>query len=322
MATMASKYAGKCKRCRSPYGIGTDIYWSRGTGAVCLACHGSPAPDAPRTANKAPSASGRDIDRFGSWGEFVQCAVERRDPRKASTNYMESFSQTKSWDEALGLALGGWGEIRPEVDALVDKIDADIAPRLQPAFQSYFDVSGGMVDVGRFLDGEPECMVETRLVEIAKPGKVIGILINGAFNCYTHASEIKKRGVAIVALIDSLEKLQHSTEIDIEISLREGMTVVIRVKNAADSLDIDMLMFAIAHPAAYRRIFFAYLEGHPIRKYRDLSNSNYGRPMPETTMGAELGASVVLGGMINLDADVWIRERLAEFGLVKEGTGV
>lgn len=318
MGVMASKYAGKCKQCRSAYGVGESIYWTRATGALCLACRPSETNvPARKDPGRRPSATGRDTDRFSSWNDFVECAVKSRHSNMQSTKGDFSFTKTYSWDEALKLARNGWDEVRPEVDALIEKIDSSVIPTLQPAFQSYFDVSGGMVDVGRFLDGEPECMVETRLIEIAKPGKVINILVNGSFSGSVGAKEIQKRGVAIIGLIDALEKLQHSTEVDLEISIREGLTTVVRLKNAADSLDIDMLMFAVAHPSTLRRLYFACLEGHPMEKYQRLSRIDYGKPNP-LTMAKDLGSNVVLEGMINLDAEVWIREQLSEFGLVRE----
>lgn len=322
MAIMASKWAGKCRQCRQGYAQGADIFWSKATGAICLACHQSapkPLPSPSRPSYSPPKPSGctpATVDTFASWQEFLDVAVKGRDPGRMSTTGGYGFSHTDSWEDALTLAKEGWTEIRPEVDALVEKMDAKIAPALQPAFTSYFDVSGGMVDVGRFLDGEPECMVETKLVEIAKPGRVIHILVNGSFNAGTEANAIKERGAAIVALVDTLEKLQHSTEIDVEISCREGLTTIIRVKNAGESVDIDSLMFAIAHPAALRRIYFAYLEGHKQYSYLARAGS-YGKSSP-LLMAEELGASVALDGKLNLDATKWIETQLSEFGLLRE----
>lgn len=323
MAKMiASQYSGKCRTCKVAHGKGDTVSWQKGIkGVQCVKCANgtSPAvPAPPATPRKAKAATTGKVDRFGSWQEFVDLAVESRNPERMSTTAGSDFTGSDSWDDALNLAREGWTGIRPEVDALVEKMESVIAPSLQPAFTSVFDVVGGSVDVGRFLDGEPECMVETKLIEIARPGKVVSILVNGSFNAGTQETAIRERGAAVVALIDSLERLQHSTEVDVEITCKEGFTTVIRLKNAEDQLDIDLLMFAIAHPSALRRIYFAYMEGHSNPKFRALSDLSYGRSS-QAIMGEELGSTVVLQTVLNMDAGKWIMEQLSEFGLLKEG---
>ncbi len=346
MGYIPNRFANsRCRQCRKANTMGESVYYVRNVrGVLCVACQEgkretpsptptpTPTPSVPSTAGrkagKVSRTNGRDIERFETWGSFVECAESRRNREGASSNASfsgkegEKFSMTRSWDDALKLAKQGWVGIRPEVDALVEQIDKVVAPALQPAFQSYFDVSGGTVDIGRFLDGEPECMVETKLVTIAKPGRVIGILVNASFAGFTRAEDIRKRGVAIVALIDTLEKLQHSTEVWVEVSIREGATTGVKVKGADETLDIDALMFAVAHPAMLRRMYFAYLEGHPKAQYRALTGSgfkSYGGSNEKLVMAEELQCSVALNGMLKLDADKWICEQLASFGLVKEG---
>lgn len=209
----------------------------------------------------------------------------------------------------------------------MEKIDAKIAPSLQPAFTSYFDVSGGMVDVGRFLDGEPECMMETRLIEVAKPGRVITLLVAGGVLASASTADIQERGCAIIALVDSLEKMQHSVEIWLEVSCAREfggevsqmpvLTHLVKLKSAGEVLDIDSLMFAVAHPARHRRLSFALRRNEP-RKNR------FGIPheaTTATTMKEEVGATLVLESLSHkgktVSAEEWIMNTLSEFGLIK-----
>lgn len=322
---ITSAYPGKCRVCRVAHQKGDQVWWRKGEkGVVCGACKPQEAPKPVPAAPKpvpAPSRPSRPsgpgpkcVDRFGSWQEFTDVAVKGRRPDRHSTTGGADFTGSASWKEALKLSREGWADIRPAVDALVEKMEAKIAPSLQPAFTNYFDVSGGMVDVGRYLNGEPECMVETHLIETAKPGRVVSILVNGSFNAGTQAKAIQERGAAIIALVDSLEKLQHNTEIDVEISCLEGLTTVIRLKSAEDQLDIDALMFAIAHPSALRRIYFAYLEGHKTFGY--LADQSYGGSSP-LRMKDEIGAAIALDSTLNMDAAAWIESELTKFGLIK-----
>lgn len=345
MAIMASKYAGKCKRCQARYAVGDMIFWSpRATGALCLACRPDVTPNTPKptynpptTRKRAPgrkrtepTAPGteRTVREFGSWAQFIDYAEEHKNPAESSHHYYGATKEwygSKSYDDAVKMARQGWTDIRPEVDALVEKIEHVIAPALQPAFQSYFDVSGGMVDVGRFLDGEPECMVETRLVNVAKPGRVISILIDGFYSASIDPESIKARGAAIIGLVDSLERMQHGTEIWYETSFRGNpLTYLVKLKSAEDVLDIDTLMFAIAHPSAYRRINFAAQERRgENRKFQVGEGNSYGGP-DGLHMGERVGASLELPrlkyGDETADGTVWIQKVLSDFGLVrKEG---
>ncbi len=263
------------------------------------------------------------VREFDSWQHFVNVAASFEHIGQSSHTYKAGYAWagTDSYEEAIELARDGWGEARKDVDALVEKLESVITPTLQPAFESYFDVSGGMVDVGRFLDGEPECMVETRLVKTAKPGKVISILINGGFLSDIDPAAIKLRGAAIVGLVDSLEKMQHSTEIWLEVTgvsqTGRKVTQLVPLKQAADSLDIDTLMYAIGHPSRHRRLTFAmrYADGRtPGGKFASEPNECQER----------VGASLSLDVMRARDftgieqAEEWIIAQLSEFGLVKE----
>lgn len=316
---ISSAYAGKCRQCGVRHDKGGMVWWQKGIkGVLCQACKGAAPhnPPAPRT-----------VREFGSWEEFVDYAEKHKNPAESSHNYWGATKEwygSKSYDDAVKMARQGWADIRPEVDALVDKIKHVITPALQPAFQSYFDVSGGMVDVGRFLDGEPECMVETRLVNIAKPGRVISILIDGFYSASIDPESIKARGAAIIGLIDSLERMQHSTEIWYETSFGGNpLTYLVKLKSVEDMLDINTLMFAIAHPSAYRRINFAAQERRgENRKFAVGEGNSYGSP-DGLHMGERVGASLELPrlkhGDETADGSVWIQKVLSDFGLVKEG---
>lgn len=54
MRRMASRYAGKCKRCGKRFSAGSEIYWSRESGALCLEC-GSGSTETRSDATKTTS---------------------------------------------------------------------------------------------------------------------------------------------------------------------------------------------------------------------------------------------------------------------------
>lgn len=330
---ITSAYPGKCRICKAEHRKGSQVWWRKGEkGVVCGQCKPNVEPETPRPVPSSPKpvptpsyvSRGMIVREFGSWQEYVEKA-------EASKAVSESFCSstdtsrpewhgTKSFREAKGMALNGWQGIRAEVDALVENMEHVILPELDPAFTSYFDVSGGMVDVGRFLDGEPECMVETKLVEIAKPGKVVTVLVQGFYSSASDEEQIRTRGAAVVALIDAIEKMQHSTEIYVEYTLSKKICHLVKVKGAGEGLDIDVLMFVLAHPSAYRRISFAVQEGEPNGLGCGPSGS-YGKPN-DLTQAEKVGASITLDTLRydtpTMDSKVWIREQLVNVGLIRE----
>jgi hypothetical protein len=340
MPILESKFAGKCRVCKTPHAVGDRVFWTKAVrGVTCMSCHASsspapspnpwPAPSAPRKDIETPSpalppSSGMIVREWKSWGEYVQFA---KDSHGRDNNYFSASDRsrpdwhgTKSFEDAEKMALGGWQEIRPEVDALVHNIETTIMPTLGQAFTSCFDVAGGSVDIGRFLDGEPECMVETKLIDIAKPGKVVTVLVQGFYSSASDTKEIKARGAMVVALIDAIERMQHSTEIYVEYTYSKRICHLVKVKGAEDMLDIDTLMFILAHPSAYRRISFAAQEVEPGGLGCGPSG-NYGKPN-DLTQGERVGAAIKLDTLRfdtpTMDSKEWIREQLVNVGLVRE----
>lgn len=355
MSWISSKYAGKCRKCGQGHAVGERVWWERGSkGVECSRCHetgmsapnpGNPVPTATSTVPGAPVAptstpgcplpedvgkSGNVVRVWDSFAAYVDTAREcvnygsvfRNDSKK------DFYGNTPTYESALAMADSGYAEVRPEVDALVAKMETKIEPMLQPAFTSYFDVSGGSVDIARYLDGEPECMVETRLVEIAKPGRVITILVSGGYLGRAKVEDILARGAAIVGLCDSLQRLAHETEIWMEKSSSNGgkatLTHLVKLKNAGEPINVDMLMYAIAHPSCHRRLTFAIREQEPngerfgIVRGRDCVGGTV-----EMVMAEKVGANVVLESVANMtetmNGEEWISRKLSEFGLLKEG---
>lgn len=354
-----SKFPFKCKTCGNSFPAGADFwYLGRKQGGRCRGCQEAlgrvararstePTPNYPPVPYVAyngqaeldallPANTGDETNVIREWasmGAYVQTAKDAPTFYTKSKRGKIDFEGDESWGETIARADNGYVDVRPEVDAMTDKISAHIAPTLQPAFEMFFDVSGGMVDVGRYLVGEPECMVETRLVEIAKPGRVVTILIHGGMLGSVSTADFIKRGVAIVALVESLERMQHSTEIWLEVSSsmdgewdREILTHLIKLKDASDVLDVDSLMFAVAYPGRHRRISFAVRElervefGMRVGVTRD--SGGQGKTCP-LRCGERVGADIELESLstfskVTQDAEAWIKDQLAEIGLMRE----
>ena len=339
-----ARYSGKCSVCKGRIVEGQEIAYDGRT--RCMRCYRGAEPvsapvEAPVASRQTPGCKlpenvgqGAHVVRvWDSFADYVETARQTVNYGSEHRNGQSSFHAEKNWygtetfEEALALAENGYDEVRPHVDALVSKMEAKIAPSLQPAFTSYFDVSGGSVDVGRYMDGEPECMIETRLIEIAKPGRVITLLVSGGYLGSASTEDILARGAAIVGLCDSLQRMAHETEIWMEKSSQGGvtdatLTHLVKLKNAGEPFNIDVLMYAIAHPSCHRRLTFSIREQEPNGKRFGISKGtgNVGGTV-ELRMGKAVGATVELESVATMsetrNGEEWIVEKLAEFGLIK-----
>lgn len=184
-----------------------------------------------------------------------------------------------SYKDAVEAARFGY----PPGVPLIKNLSRDILAHIpqEPAFSLRHDHCGALVDIPRFVGGEPEHMLDfepdlrsRRFVELA-------ISINAHYAI--EASTITKRGAAIAALIDYLESRGVRcgltvTMLDFIQPDRVGDAVFhsIRLKDPEQPLDLDRLAFAVTNVAMLRRIGLGLSERSIVGA--KLTNSNYGYP--------------------------------------------
>jgi hypothetical protein len=218
-----------------------------------------------------------------SWQEFVDRArapdsIDDGSGRRGTDEWTGA-----SWEEALRLAKDGWTAVLPAVDAEVAKLrerveDEVLTTTLAPAW----DVTGSEVDIGAYLSGEPECMVDAVPQRISKRGRVVTFLVPAGYVNTTPHSAVYHRGVALAALCSSITAAGHSVEIwsgfCSYLSKTERFASVARVTSAAEPLDIGRLMFVMTHPAVLRRLWFAVWDSAPKPVARRMHDTYYGYP--------------------------------------------
>lgn len=158
------------------------------------------------------------------------------------------------FDTALRFAEFGWSDA-----PTIERITVPNVHSLIEEETFYYDVCGEVLDMPAHLSGSPECWMsyESEL----KPKSVIKLAVELGGAGTVPAYQLKNRGEAIIALINSLELAGHSIELNIVRAFTEKRTdktwqFLIRVKDAGQVLDIQRLQFMIGHPAFYRRCLF------------------------------------------------------------------
>lgn len=234
-----------------------------------------------KTINDTVNGIKRDIEIYESLGEAVRHAQNNPAPRSSNSSDKE-FSLTASLQDACELATKGWSDVRPQVDKLFGELEASIAMVLDESYSIRFDYSGDSVDMGRYMSGDPECMMDYVTEPQARMGRVIKIMVNVANSARITPKQIMDRGVVVVALLDVLNKLGVGVELWTEMAISDGgvdsgkrFSQLVKIHDSSEMLDVDSTMFAIAHPSMLRRIGFGSIEQG---NRKDLANGCYGYP--------------------------------------------
>lgn len=226
------------------------------------------------------------LQRFESVSEFKVTTANRS---LSTLEHKSCASQTEGdvgfygceFDEAIALCEKGWPEGAKKLAPAQFSAEAGTEKFMEPVY----DVAGDDVDVGRFVEGDPECMISYEVRE--KQGKTVRIGFSCCYSCGTATETIIKCGREVVAAVDAAEREGYRVELTAEWAIAGGgkynesiiLTQVV-VKQAQDALDIDSVAFVIAHPSAFRRMVFGVWEQLPtaVREgFNVVRSGGYGR---------------------------------------------
>jgi hypothetical protein len=225
-----------------------------------------------------------DYKEFNSVGEFL---AYNQDHRKTGKNRYRASEKAEddgsSWygtdtiAEAIELATNGWHD-RPNVKGLSKQITSSTTAQINVA-NTYNDVCGSYVDVGAFVEGVPENMVQFADVEAPR---IVRIGINLSSNCQQGVNTFKMRGAITLAIVDKLAEAGYGCELFVyTVSECAGQGIhseKLVIKQADQHLDQDALTFWCCHPSALRRLMFANWETEKDQSKYELG-VGYGFPL-------------------------------------------
>jgi len=176
------------------------------------------------------------------------------------------------------------------------------------------------MDVGRFLDGDPECMIEVR--RRRKPMPVLRIGVERSIGSRVDADEIRATGGSVMAVVEALRTAGAAAEVWVTYSqgAKEIISCQVLVQEAGRPMNIERLAFWIANPGAFRRVGFAIEEQQPesVRvKCGITERQSYG--YPTTPPNAEFFDEVAPSNSWAVEA--WIKDVMQRrVGIEIEGT--
>ena len=164
-----------------------------------------------RRINRRPAGGALINKEFGSFTAFVNDAATGRITlaRRAGPGAAPSL---RPWRSPVRAGREGWQRMK----VLRDAIFAKMASRIHKN-EVQFRISGGAVNVARFLSGRPDCFaarVRSNQVKDLKGRKVLRMVVNVGARGAVSPDTFFARGAAAVTLIEALERAGYRVQVD------------------------------------------------------------------------------------------------------------
>jgi hypothetical protein len=262
------------------------------------------------------NSSGKPLHQFyPSLTSAVEAAVSGPDWCNSLYANREGFMGGVTHDGARQLALFGWTDgARQASERAARVVDRVMRATTDVALDAFeWDVTGACFDVGTYLTGEPECWLRP---SEATTKRGIHICVNSAASGGVPAQTLMARGITIASLALALQTRGYPLTIDVvECSnhFRDGyQSLVVRIVEANGApLDVDRLVYSLAHPSMLRGII-ANAYGKRQDQWGVGQPDSNGRPdnAPEYDL--------YVGGVHLYDTARWTDEQQAEAWVVAQ----
>lgn len=204
-----------------------------------------------------------ELTGFNRWRPKTHGCPEHLRVSRYTDGYSKGWSGDPSYEVAEDRFLNGWDKaveiLLPRVEAINRSIQEAI-----PTPRPYYDISGGAIDVGLYLQGVPEHMMALHRTE--SPMRSVHIVVNVSASGGVTAKTIESRGAVIVGLAYGLDRLGVPIKLsvyDVAVSGSNHYIVSVNAKDEGSPLDLGRLTYAIAGPGMLRRMFFGVEENEP-----------------------------------------------------------
>ena len=205
---------------------------------------------------------------FGSLSEFVDRVSQLRDVGGEDENRIKFQGGTVA--DGLRFAREGWPEGTRQAMEMVEKIaNRAVCSRSSSSVEPVigYDVTGAAYDAAAYISGVPECW---STLQPSESKKAIRVLASISASGAVKVSTLRTRGIAIAALVLSLQSRGYVVTLDVAdvAKAQEGETgkaygTFVRVIDGSvgSPLDIDRIVFALAHPTMFRGLMSAMMDG-------------------------------------------------------------
>jgi hypothetical protein len=120
-------------------------------------------------------------------------------------------------------------------------------------YKEFNNVAGSYVNIGNFLSGSPDCMVDSYQEEAENVSRILKININMAVGFKIRSHEIVEAGKKILEAVNNLEAQGYSTEINCIATIKDKgrrvnneFCLKVKVKNAGEPLNVNTFFSCVS----------------------------------------------------------------------------
>ena len=175
----------------------------------------------------------------------------------------QSWAGGVSYEESVQRLRIGWPEGVAKAKELASKLYSRLTAEYSFQVETKWDTSGDYFDIGRVLEGEPDCWASDIELDDQfsndKKGKIVRVMVNVATSSHYNADVILQRGVYALAIVDLLERMGKSVELVASCKIEKNGKLwawELPLKKAGEELSLDRVAFILGSPAGFRRSWF------------------------------------------------------------------
>lgn len=165
----------------------------------------------------------------------------------------EEWCGCKSYNHAIQIAREGLN--LETIQTAMSELSIGVRPQ-----EEIYSVSGSFVDIGRFIEGEPECMVS---FEESQDTKFIDVKFLMSENAYVTPEVFTNKAIVLASIVDRLESSGYRVRLiaccRVGHSSHFSFDVDMVVKDYAENLSLGQLAGCVA-VSFFRKVIFSIIE--------------------------------------------------------------
>lgn len=249
------------------------------------------------------------MQEYGSIEEFYKylCDTPFNDAFRWSEHhsvrtdsYTARWAKTESFEQATEMLKNGWDDMAKQLKNTMNskKLEAEMIKQ----YRNVLSVAGYQPVVSLYLAGVPQNMVAKQMVPVKQ--KVVNITKSLNYSGSVNSDKIVEESIKVMQLVKRIEQQGMKCNIYIALGTTAGSRKVIckvKIKGAAERLNVSKLAFPLVHPSMLRRLMFRYIEVCP-----DVTKAyvrGYGYPVDVDDMKQMMPKDVVLPAIWNVDVN-------------------
>ena len=217
------------------------------------------------------------VERYTSNADLLETNKGRSLPVPNTYSQGLDYFSNKRIDMKKDTWNGGYRDNRELIDSWLDsKVDTEMskdigkfamectATNTEKLTRRRYRVAGGAVAMGRFMAGEPQCMVA--VVRQQVKSKVLDLAVDICVSAYINANTVKAVGQVLAGAVAQLESSGYNMRVHVLCGVALDNSIILNdvlLKDVKERFNADKMLYALSNPGYARGIMFGWTVRNP-----------------------------------------------------------